>query len=285
MWDPERKFYFDVKGDNKRCSVKTIAGFWTLLAKVATGEKLAALVAELKNPKTFNTPHRVPTVAADEPGFDKASGDYWRGAIWPPTEKMVVAGLENSGQPELAREIALNHLGNVISIFNKTGTVFENYAPMQIQQGNPARADFVGWSGMAPIAFFIEYGIGIRADANANSVTWDIRSPGRVGIERFWFGGKTASFICEPADAAGKRSITVQSDGDFNLLIKFQGQQKRIHVSADKPVNLTVRVAASGAPKSASSWAASITTASPAPRISPNRSSRVSGVTWPGTGD
>jgi hypothetical protein len=242
MWDPERQFYFDVKGDNTRCSVKTIAGFWTLLAKVATGEKLAALVAELRNPRTFNTPHRVPTVAADEPGFDKASGDYWRGAIWPPTEKMVVAGLEASGQPELAREIALNHLGNVISIFKKTGTVFENYAPMQIQQGNPARPDFVGWSGMAPIAFFIEYGIGIRADASASRVTWDIRSPGRVGIERFWFGGKTASLMCEPADAAGKRILTVQSSGDFNLLIRLQGRQEEVHVSAGKPFSRTLLV-------------------------------------------
>jgi hypothetical protein len=34
--------------------------------------------------------------------------------------------------------------------------------------GAPSRKDFVGWTGIGPIAFFIEYAIGIKADAPAN---------------------------------------------------------------------------------------------------------------------
>jgi len=67
---------------------------------------------------------------------------------------MVVAGLENYGQAELARQIALNHLRHVVTVFQKTGTIWENYAPQTIAAGAPARKDFVGWSGLGPIAFF-----------------------------------------------------------------------------------------------------------------------------------
>ena len=41
----------------------------------------AALAAELRNPRTFGRHHPVPTLAADEKGYDPAGG-YWRGAVW-----------------------------------------------------------------------------------------------------------------------------------------------------------------------------------------------------------
>ena len=180
MWDEQRKFYFDLTIKGERAPVKSIAAFWAMLAKVASKSQAEALAAELENPDTFKTIHRVPTLAANEPGFDPKGG-YWVGAVWAPTDKMVMAGLENYGYADLAREIALNHLRNVVAVFKETGTVWENYAPQHVAEGKPAKGDFVGWSGIGPIAFFIEYAIGIRADALANKITWDIRSPARVG--------------------------------------------------------------------------------------------------------
>jgi hypothetical protein len=239
MWDEKRKFYFDLTLEGERAPVKSIAAFWTLLSKVASESQAEALTAELENPNTFSTTHRVPTLAADEPGFDPYGG-YWNGAVWAPTDKMVVAGLEKYGYQELARKIALNHLQNVVEIFKDTGTVWENYAPQHICPGKPAKGDFVGWTGIGPIAFFIEYAIGIRADAAANRITWDIRSSKRVGIERFWFGGKTVSLICEKADASGIRRLTVHSDGSFNLIIKSDGKTKTVEVPADKQIQLSL---------------------------------------------
>jgi hypothetical protein len=239
MWDERRKFYFDLNPAGQRAPVKSIAAFWPLLAKVASESQAEALAAELENPKTFNTVHRVPTLAADEPGFDPKGG-YWNGAVWAPTDRMIVTGLENYGYNELAGRIALNHLRNVVAIFNETGTVWENYAPQSVEPGRPSKGDFVGWTGIGPIAFFIEYAIGVRADAVANRITWDIRSPKRVGIERFWFAGKTVSLICEEADEAGIRSVTVSSDGEFLLTIKSDGKTKQVQVPADKPVRLAL---------------------------------------------
>jgi glycogen debranching enzyme len=237
MWDQQRKFYFDLTLKGQCAPVKSIAGFWTLLAKVASKSQAEALVAELENPKTFKTVHRVPTLAANEPGFD-SKGGYWVGAVWAPTDKMVMAGLENYGYTDLAREIALNHLRNVVAVFKETGTIWENYAPQQVAHGEPAKGDFVGWSGIGPIAFFIEYAIGIRADALANKITWDIRSPARVGVEKFWFGGKTVSLVCEKADATGVRMAIVKSDGEFDLVVTSQGKTQTVQVPAGKEIRV-----------------------------------------------
>jgi hypothetical protein len=235
MWDPQRGFYFDLTAKGGRAPVKSIAAFWALLAQVASKPQAEALAAELENPDTFKTIHRVPTLAANEPGFD-SKGGYWVGAVWAPTDKMVMAGLENYGYTDLAREIALNHLRNVVAVFKESGTIWENYAPQQVAHGEPAKGDFVGWTGIGPIAFFIEYAIGVRADALANKVTWNIRSPDRVGVERFWFGGKTVSLVCEKADAGGNRTVTVKSDGAFDFTATWRGKTKTIQVPAGKEV-------------------------------------------------
>jgi hypothetical protein len=132
---------------------------------------------------------------------------------------MVVRGLERYGYEDLAREIALNHLSSVVEVFRETGTIWENYAPQKIAPGRPAKKDFVGWSGIAPIAFFIEYAIGLRADARTNFVVWTIRSRQRVGVERFRFGGTTATLLCEAPDAEGKRRLRVRSDRAFHLQV------------------------------------------------------------------
>jgi len=233
MWDEQRKFYFDLTIKGQRAPVKSIAAFWALLAKVASQSQAEALAAELENQDTFKTIHRVPTLAANEPGFDPKGG-YWTGAVWAPTDKMVMVGLENYGYADAAREIAMNHLRNVVAVFKETRTVWENYAPQHVAHGEPAKGDFVGWTGIGPIAFFIEYAIGIRTDALANRITWDIRSPARVGVERFWFGGKTVSLLCDKADAAGVRTVMVKSDGAFDLAITLQGRTRTVQVAADK---------------------------------------------------
>ncbi len=181
----------------------------------------------------------MPTLAADEPGFNPAGG-YWNGAVWAPTNRMIVEGLENYGYGQLARRIAMNHLHNIVVIFNETGTLWENYAPENIAPGKPSKGDFVGWTGIGPIAFFIEYAIGIRADAVANKITWEIHSPKRVGIEKFWFGGKTVSLICEQANSSGIRLVTIKSDGGFNLTVKSSGKTKTILVPTAQKIQLSI---------------------------------------------
>jgi hypothetical protein len=147
MWDPEHEFYFDMTLGGELAPVRTVAAYWTLLARVASLDQARALVKELFHAQTFGRLNAVPTLAADEPGFDPAGG-YWKGSVWAPTETMVIRGLETYGFEDRARELALAHLDLVAQVFKNTGTIWENYAPDALAPGKPAKSDFVGWSGI-----------------------------------------------------------------------------------------------------------------------------------------
>jgi len=234
MWDEKRKFYFDLTSDGQRAPVKTIAAYWTLLAGVASPAQAADLVRELKNADTFGRTNLVPTLAANQVGYEPFGG-YWRGSVWAPTVTMVIQGLEKYGYSDLARGIALNHLQLVAHVYERTGTIWENYAPDHPQQGNEAKPDFVGWSGIGPIAYFLEYAIGLRPDAARNRLVWRIEPGGRRGCKRFRFNGHVVSLIAKPATPGSKGVIVhVQSDSPFELQAYFQGASRSFPVKAGK---------------------------------------------------
>jgi len=147
----------------------------------------------------------------------------------------VIRGLENYGYSDLARELALSHLELVAQVFKKTGTIWENYAPDAVQPGKPAKGDFVGWSGIAPIMYLLEYGIGLKPDGPHNQLLWELQSESRTGCERFRFNGHVASLVAEPvAGEQGKVRISVESDGDFKLRLRYKGKQQDFSVSRGK---------------------------------------------------
>jgi len=231
MWDADEEFFYDLTRNGERTTIKTIAAYWVLLAGIATPAQADALVAELHNPGTFGRPHRVPTLAADQSGYDK-NGGYWRGAVWAPTETMIIRGLERYSRYDLASEIALEHLQHIATVFENTGTVWENYSAEIIAQGKPAKPDFVGWTGIGPILYLFEFAIGIKADAIENRIVWTVNSPQRVGISKFWFGDKTVNLFCEAADRNGKRTLRISSSESFTLTVLWNGTQTRIEVPA-----------------------------------------------------
>jgi len=241
LWDEPSGFYYDWAVGGRRHDVQTIAGFWPLLAGVATPRQAERLAAQLDDPRKFRRAHRVPTVAADQPGYHR-DGHYWRGGVWTPTDTMVVRGLERYGRDAQARDIALNHLDNVVEIFRRTGTVWEYYAPDAIAPGkDPApRRDFVGWTGVCPIVYLIEYAVGIRADAPSNTVTWELRSEARCGVERLWFGGTTASLVSDPPDGDGRRVVRVQSDRAFRLVVSWKGRRTGRNIAPGASQSFTV---------------------------------------------
>ncbi len=239
MWNDSTGFYYDLTVNGEQIKIKTVAAFWTLLAGVADKKIANALVAELNNPATFNRRHRVPTLAANEKGYDPMGG-YWRGAVWTPINTMVIKGLENYGYNDLAREIAMNHLQNIIALFKKTGTIWENYSADSLSYGvhenAKVRDEFVGWTGMGPIRYFIEYAIGIKATAITNSIDWNITSKKTVGVEQFWFADNTISLIANEIDFKGTRMITVKSEKAFSLAVRSLNKFKRIKIPANTPI-------------------------------------------------
>jgi hypothetical protein len=223
LWDARREFYFDLTLNGQRVPVKTVAAYWTLLAHIASAGQARSLVEQLRNPSTFGRPNATPTLAADEPLYDPAGG-YWKGAVWAPTNTMVIRGLERYGFDDLARQLAVQDLDLVATVYKKTGTIWENYSPDSPTQGNVAQRDFVGWSGIAPILYLLEYGIGLKPNAASNQLLWDLRSNGRQGCERYRFNGHVTSLVAEPIDDGGSQlRITVESDSDFTLKTVYKG--------------------------------------------------------------
>lgn len=236
MWDEDTGFYFDLMFNNEKSPVKTIAAFWALISGVASGKQAERLVYWLNDKDTFNRLHRVPVCAADEEGYDKEGG-YWRGSVWAPTNTMVIYGLIKYGYDALAREIANNHLDNVVKVFKNTGTIWENYPPDYISSGNADKKDFVGWSGIGPILYLIEFKIGLKADVLNQIVTWTVNDEIQSsGCGRYWFFGKTADFYANCCE--GKLDLKVLTKDKFRLIVKYSDKTYSYLIGGDTSLEI-----------------------------------------------
>jgi hypothetical protein len=225
-WDPGDGFYYDLTGDGQFVRVKTPAAFWSLLAGLTNTDQAEALEKHLANPAEFWRPHVFPTLSADDPAYS-LEGNYWRGAVWAPTDYMIIKGLDRYGFDDFAREAAINHIDNLTRVYQKTGTLWENYLAEGEGPGTftgygnrLALKDFVGWSGLGPIALLIEDVLGIRPDAGSSVLTWRLREPGRHGIENLRFGRRRVDLLAEPKDPrTNTRTLTLETDGAFILVV------------------------------------------------------------------
>ncbi len=236
-WNPASNYYFDYHPQQGHSPVKSVGAYWTLLAQAPTAEQLPGLVDWLQHP-SFKRPHRIPSMASDSPDY-QASGCYWRGGVWPPTNYMVLRGLSQTGYDDLAYEIACNHHDNVVQVFKDTGTLWEFYAPEAATQGlrfdgKPARHDFVGWSGLGPIAVLLEYRFGLRPNVPAKRLVWDVRECHAFGVRQYPFGSKGLLDISCAArsNPAEKPAITIHSNVALELELSWQGGREIIAIKA-----------------------------------------------------
>jgi len=221
FWDKKKNFYFDRFRDGSLSNVMTVGAFWALLAGIVPKNKLLKFVSHLKDKKSFNRPHRVPALSKENKAYSP-DGDYWNGGVWAPTNYMVLRGLTKNQFDDLAFEIASNHYFNVLEVFKETNTLWENYAPEKVSFGNPAKKDFVGWSGLTPVAVLLEYIFGLRPDASKKILVWDIRLTDAHGIKRYPFG----------------------KDGVIDLFCERRSSQKeepKISISSTIPLNIEIR--------------------------------------------
>jgi hypothetical protein len=244
MWSAEEGFFLDLRADGSQSPVKSIAGFFPLLAGAADDAQIAQLLEHLFDPRTFGRDVPVPSVSADTRGYDP-EGRYWAGGVWPSTNMLVLEGLERTQGHEIARTIARRYLAAVNGAFGTTNTFWECYAPDDDPgntprpgtdaEGRPCRANFVGWSGLAPIRYLIEYEIGIRASAPEKKVYWDLRSDGRAGIRNFRFGNGNApdgigeaidintDLVARPTPGGEAYLLSYRANAPYTLVVTNQG--------------------------------------------------------------
>lgn len=235
LWDEETGFLYDQYADGSLSKTKGIGAYWALYSDVLNEEQMKRLVAELNNPETFKCPYRVPSLSADNPRY-KANGRYWQGGIWPGTNYMVINGLIEKGFRKEAHDIALNHYNQIFRVFQKTGTFWEYYAPEADEPGFMARKEFVGWTGLAPIAGLIEHIIGIRGDFVQKQITWDLNLTEANGIERYPFGpdGLISFKAKARRSASEKPSIEIESNVAFELTVLYGNKKEVFNVIPGK---------------------------------------------------
>ncbi len=227
LWSDTTGFYHDRHANGSLLeSVKTIGAYWALLAGIVPPERMSRFVAHLDDPKSFARAHRVASLSADSPGFDPRGG-YWLGGVWAPTNYMVLRGLTKlGGNDKLAHEIGVNHVANVVQSFLKTGTLWENYAPDLVGEGNSGK-DFVGWTGVPPVAVLLEYVFGLRPEAER--LVWDVRLTEAHGVDHYPIGDATVSLHC-----AARKSTTeapsVRVDGKLPcpLEVRWDGGSRML---------------------------------------------------------
>ncbi len=239
LWEEGSKFYFDMRQDSLLSATKHIGAFWTMAGMVLPSENFPELREHLVNPEEFWRDHLVPTLSADDHDYD-SSGFYWRGGVWAPTNYMILKGLENYGDFDLAHRIAVNHIENITSIFNefspdenkiafeeryKDGykTIWECYSPDYPAPATRwdstfySRQDFVGWSGLGPIAMLIENVIGLNLRADKNLIIWHIYRDDKHGIKDLRFGEQKVDLICSSEE--NELDFEIMCEKGFNLEI------------------------------------------------------------------
>jgi neutral trehalase len=232
LWERRTGFYHDLDRTGRRqAAVKSIGAYWALLAGVVPQDRLDAFLAHLADPAAFARPHRCPSLSADSPGF-APDGGYWRGGVWPPTVYMLLEGLHAVGCDDLAHEIACNHLDNVVAAFVKTGTLWENYAPDRLGEGR-STPDFVGWSGLPPIAVLFEHVFGLRPDAPAGRLTWHVRLLEEHGVANYPFGhGGALNLRCGGRGRPEEEPrIAVETNAPVCIEVRWAGGSKIIRTA------------------------------------------------------
>lgn len=231
LWDEQQHCLFDQYRDGSLSNTKGIYAYWALLTNVLSPERLNAFVAELDNPATFNRPHRIPSLAANHPKY-KENGRYWQGGVWPGANYMVITGLVEKGYRKLAYDIAVNHYNNVLKVYRKTSTFWEYYSPETAEPGFMARPDFIGWTGLPPIAVLIEHLFGIRSNVYEKKLTVDINLTDEYGIDRYPYGtdGLVSVRVKARSSVEQEPQVEINSNVTFELTIHWGNKQKTVAI-------------------------------------------------------
>lgn len=252
MWSQKDQFYTDLKTDRTHANVWSVASYWALISGVADVKQAASMKAHLFDEANFKTPLMVPTLGRKSPDYDATGGHYWNGAVWVPTNTMVIKGLQKYGYIEEAREIAINGLQGMYQTWVKTGTLWENYDQENIgkpgetgAKGKICRTDFVGWSGVQPIATLIETIIGIQTNAPENRIEWNLRMTDENGVRNLKWGKDYSQKVNLVADARTSPdspvNITVSSSAPFTLVVDTGFTKKEFAVGTGANQNFLVK--------------------------------------------
>ena len=193
MYNAADGFYYDINKNEKQVQIKTIAGFWPLLAEIPNGEKAERIIEKLSDPKFFGTAHPFPSLAVSEKDFDE-SGRGFRGSVFPYLTFMVIKGLERYQRWDIARECAIRHVYFMLDSMSPDGNhhrgnLWEAYLPSKegpakwSGKTNFPRAQYLTSDALSTICLTIENIVGLSISLPRKTVDWVIPSMEIMGVE------------------------------------------------------------------------------------------------------
>ena len=235
MWDGDEGFYFDIDKDEKRLSVKTIAGFWTLLAEIPNEDKAERIISHLGDSKFFGTSHPFPCLSASDPHFDE-KGNGFRGSVFPHFTFMVIKGLERYQRWDIARESAIRHLYFVLDSMNEEtnqpdGILWEAYLPTKEGQaaweGKPdfPRPHYLTFAALSTICLTIENIVGLSISLPRKTVDWVIPNLEIMGIENLSLKKNMITILSNKSGRGWE--IQMDSEKLYYFTINILGKKKK----------------------------------------------------------
>lgn len=260
LWHTDTAFYYDMSREGKQFRLKTISGFWPLLAGIPNQKNARQLISHLKDSSEFKSFHMFPSVSLIEADFNPR-GFYWRGGVWGITNYMILNALKLYGEHAFADFAAWNHVDHMSRVFLgpqpeiakvnseadnfKIGSIWELYAPTALEPGTRwdastyAESDYIAYSGHGPIAMLIENILGFQVDAPDDQLTWNVRRVDRHGIRRLRFGDNLVSIWSEPRTEK-QPLFTVHGESNSGIKINFVMSGDTLWVPFDAgPIEVT----------------------------------------------
>lgn len=161
LWHEQDGLYYDRAADGPFVRSVSIACLIPLWAGAPDEGQARRMVERIADPDAFNTLIPLPSVACNDPDFDR---DMWRGCTWLNTAYAVVLGLERYGYDRLAAELTYRLVDGVYQTHASHHRIYEFYDPHRhtIDQlhrkrgnrwkrftlGDKPRGEFVGWTGL-----------------------------------------------------------------------------------------------------------------------------------------
>jgi neutral trehalase len=235
MWDREDGFYHDIDIHEERLPVKTIAGYWPLLAEIPNDDKAAQIIDKLQDPKFFGAPHPFPTVAVSDPSFTESGGGY-RGSVFPHLTFMVIKGLERYQRWDLARECAIRHLYFVLDSMSPDGNhhkgnLWEAYLPLQEGPASwPEKSDFprpqyLTYDALSTICLTIENIVGLFISLPRKTVDWIIPNLEVMGVENLSLKKNMITILSNKSGRGWE--IHMESEKLYYFTINILGKKKK----------------------------------------------------------
>jgi neutral trehalase len=235
MWDNNDSFYHDIDKDEKRLPVKTIAGYWPLLAEIPNDDKAERIINKLSDPRFFGAPHPFPSLSADESAFDENGGGF-RGSVYPHLTFMVVKGLERYQRWDLARECATRHLYFMLDSMSPDGNhhkgnLWEAYLPLKEgpaqwpdQSGFP-RPQYLTYDALSTICLTIENIVGLVISLPRKTVDWIIPNLEIMGVENLSLKKNLITILSNKSGRGWE--IHMESEKLYYFTINILGKKKK----------------------------------------------------------